>query len=160
MRPFFPESFWVTSFLIRTSDVADGPAESLGEEVCSTGPSNRYSIPCCFLSCSKFSFLASRSSFDLSIFSGWWYRTVPMLVNIRLLPRMWDTDQQGNDFGSWSRSTYRRLVWHPWHPRRQRMLFLLCCWQYLGEFGYVHCQSSVLSTRLLYIVPNRTKLSK
>ena len=36
----------------------------------SAGPSNRQSIPCCFLRRSKFSLRASMSSFDLTIFSG------------------------------------------------------------------------------------------
>lgn len=34
-----------------------------------------HSIPCCCLRRSKFSCLSARSSFDLSIFSGWWYNT-------------------------------------------------------------------------------------
>lgn len=38
----------------------------------SPGPSNRQSIPCCFLSWARDSLRASRSSFDLAIFSGWW----------------------------------------------------------------------------------------
>lgn len=42
----------------------------------STGRSDCQSIPCCFLSCAKDSRRAARSSFDLTIFSGWWYRTM------------------------------------------------------------------------------------
>lgn len=56
-------------------EAEDGPA---GRRVCrclSRGPSNCQSMPCCFLSCAKFSLRASRSSFDLAIFSGWWYST-------------------------------------------------------------------------------------
>lgn len=72
----------------------DGPTGALGEEddiVASrgrergerigslvdrfAGPSICYSIPCCFLSCSKLSLRASMSSFDRTILSGWWYST-------------------------------------------------------------------------------------
>jgi hypothetical protein len=42
-----------------------------GARAGSAGPSSRYSIPCCFLSCSKFSLRSSRSCFDLTILSGW-----------------------------------------------------------------------------------------
>lgn len=34
-----------------------------------------YSMPCWRLSFSKFSWRSARSSFDLAIFSGWWYKT-------------------------------------------------------------------------------------
>lgn len=35
----------------------------------------RYSIPCCCLSRSRFSCLSWISSFERTIFSGWWYNT-------------------------------------------------------------------------------------
>lgn len=34
-----------------------------------------YSMPCCFFRRSRFSWRSARSSFDLAIFSGWWYNT-------------------------------------------------------------------------------------
>lgn len=54
----------------------DGPADRdtvllVVLSLLSTGPSNRQSIPCCFLSCAKLSLRASCSSFDLeTILSG------------------------------------------------------------------------------------------
>lgn len=61
----------VEVFEVEVFEGEDGPA---GRRVCrclSRGPSNCQSIPCCFLSCAKFSLRASKSSFDLAIFSGW-----------------------------------------------------------------------------------------
>lgn len=37
---------------------------------------------------------------------------------------------------------------------------LLYCWQCLGEFGCVHCQSKYSIYETSWILPNRTKLSK
>ena len=63
------------------------------------GPSLCYSMPCCFLSCSKLSLRASRSSFDRSIFSGWWYSTTAILEAVAD-GRMGKTYQRDIDFGS------------------------------------------------------------
>ena len=70
------------SFRLSDTCVEDGPTTASrrgarGGRV--AGPSICYSMPCCFLSCSKFSLRASRSSFDRTIFSGWWYSTVPCI---------------------------------------------------------------------------------
>lgn len=48
----------------------------------SAGRSDCQSIPCCCFSWAKFCLRASRSSFDLAIFSGWWYRTGLMLAGV------------------------------------------------------------------------------
>jgi hypothetical protein len=65
------------------------------------GPSTCYSIPYCFFAFSKFSRRASKSSFDRTILSGWWYRT----INIRCQNKPKITTrglsyQRGNDSGS------------------------------------------------------------
>jgi hypothetical protein len=57
---------------IRRSDGPAGSSQDVLAAFLAAGPSICYSIPCCFLSCSKFSLRASRSSFDLAILSGWW----------------------------------------------------------------------------------------
>lgn len=80
-RPFFAP-FPIVTLPFRLDTCLDEPADALvlfaiasrdrDDCVRSTGPSTCYSIPCCFLSCSKLSLRDSRSSFDLTILSGWW----------------------------------------------------------------------------------------
>lgn len=62
-------------------DNEDGPAVDRTLQDRSADPSNCQSMPCCFLSCAKDSRRASMSSFDLSIFSGWWYSTTKTVSN-------------------------------------------------------------------------------
>lgn len=51
-------------------EIEDGPADEEDVWRRSADPSDCHSIPCCCLSCAKLARRASRSSFDLSIFSG------------------------------------------------------------------------------------------
>jgi hypothetical protein len=64
----------VEADLIEEGEI-DGPPDDkdgvFGDRKLSVGPSSCQSMPCCNLSRSKFSLRASRSSFDLTIFSGW-----------------------------------------------------------------------------------------
>lgn len=75
---------WLFRSIVFGSDRADlvedkdRPADGEDEvplRRASTGRSDCQSIPCCFFNCAKVSRRAARSSFDLTIFSGWWYRT-------------------------------------------------------------------------------------